>query len=47
MLAFCHTETGDTNHVFKDQKCYRAFVVMSSFQQMGDNFSKYGLVSQS
>lgn len=47
MLAFCHTETGDANIVLKDQKCYRAFVVMSSFQQMGDNFSKYGLVSQS
>lgn len=44
--AGCHTETGDTNHVLKGQKCYRAFVVMSSFQQMGNIFSKYGLVSQ-
>lgn len=47
MLAFCHTEMGDTNHVLKYQKCYRAFVVMRSFQQMGNNFSKYELVSQS
>lgn len=52
MLAFpfCHIRRGDTDHVLpftKDQKCYRAFVITRYFQQIGNNFSKYGLVSQS
>lgn len=41
---------GDTDHVLpftKGQKCYRAFVITSCFQQVGNNFSKYGLVTQS
>lgn len=41
---------GDSDHVLpfrKDQKCYRAFVITSCFQQIGNNFSEYGLVSQS
>lgn len=51
-LFLCHIGRGDTdtNHVLpltKDQKCYRAFVITSCFQQIGNNFSKYGLVFQS
>lgn len=49
-LFLCHTRRGNTNHVLpftEHQKCYRAFVITSRFQQIGNNFSKYGLVSQS
>lgn len=50
VLFLCHMGRGDTDHVLpftKDQKCYRAFAITSCFQQIGNNFSKYGLVSQS
>lgn len=48
-LFLCHKGKGNTNHVLpftEHQKCYRASAITSCFQQIGNNFSKYGLVSQ-